>query len=83
MRRLRCALRCGSRGRCEVQRGAKLRAVVRVLAHDEAERGTITVGKPADLVVLSRNLFATDPLAIHAIDVDMTLIGGRVVFERR
>ena len=53
------------------------------LLHDEAERGTITVGKLADLVVLSRNLFATDPLAIHAIDVDMTLIGGRVVFERR
>ncbi|MGB7739254.1 MAG: amidohydrolase [Steroidobacteraceae bacterium] len=53
------------------------------LLHDEAERGTIAVGKLADLVVLSRNLFATDPLAIHAIEVDMTLIGGHVVFERR
>jgi len=53
------------------------------LLHDEAERGTIAVGKLADLVVLSRNLFATDPLAIHAIDVDMTLVGGQVVFERR
>jgi predicted amidohydrolase YtcJ len=53
------------------------------LLHAEAERGTIAVGKLADLVVLSRNLFAADPLTIHAIDVDMTLIGGRVVFERR
>ncbi len=53
------------------------------LLHDEAERGTIAVGKLADLVVLSRNLFATDPLAIHAIEVDMTLVGGHVVFERR
>jgi hypothetical protein len=53
------------------------------LLHDEAERGTIAVGKLADLVVLSRNLFTADPLTIHAIDVDMTLIGGRVVFERR
>jgi predicted amidohydrolase YtcJ len=53
------------------------------LLHDEAERGTIAVGKLADLVVLSRNLFATDPLAIHALEVDMTLVGGRVVFERR
>jgi predicted amidohydrolase YtcJ len=52
------------------------------LLHDEAERGTIAVGKLADLVVLSRNLFATDPLAIHAIDIDMTLVGGQVVFER-
>jgi len=53
------------------------------LLHDEAARGTIAVGKLADLVVLSRNLFATDPLAIHAIEVDMTLVGGQVVFERR
>jgi hypothetical protein len=53
------------------------------LLHDEAERGTIAVGKLADLVVLSRNLFATDPLAIHAIEVDMTLVGGQVVFEGR
>jgi predicted amidohydrolase YtcJ len=53
------------------------------LLHDEGERGTITVGKLADLVVLSRNLFAADPLAVHAIEVDMTLVGGRVVFERR
>jgi predicted amidohydrolase YtcJ len=53
------------------------------LLHDEVERGTIAVGKLADLVVLSRNLFATDPQAIHAIEVDMTLIGGQVVFERR
>jgi hypothetical protein len=53
------------------------------LLHDEAERGTIAVGKLADVVVLSRNLFATDPLAIHAIEVDMTLVGGKFVFERR
>ncbi len=53
------------------------------LLHDEAERGTIAVGKLADLVVLSRNLFAADPLAIHTIEVDMTLVGGQVVFERR
>ena len=52
------------------------------LLHDEGERGTIAVGKLADLVVLSRNLFATDPLAIHTIEVDMTLVGGQVVFER-
>jgi predicted amidohydrolase YtcJ len=53
------------------------------LFHDEVERGTIAVGKLADLVVLSRNLFAADPLAIHDIAVDMTLVGGQVVFERR
>ncbi len=53
------------------------------LLHDEVERGTIAVGKLADLVVLSRDLFASDPLAIHAIEVGMTLVGGQVVYERR
>jgi predicted amidohydrolase YtcJ len=53
------------------------------LLHDEAERGTIAVGKLADLVVLSRDLFAADPLTVHAIEVDMTLVGGKVVYERR
>ena len=53
------------------------------LLHDEGRRGTIAPGKLADLVVLSRNLFAIDPLAIHAVQVDMTYVGGQPVFERR
>jgi hypothetical protein len=52
------------------------------LLHAEHERGTITAGKLADLIVLSGNLFAVPPLAIHATEVDLTLIGGKRVFER-
>jgi predicted amidohydrolase YtcJ len=52
------------------------------LLHAEHERGTITAGKLADLIVLSGNLFAVAPLAIHAVEVDLTMIGGRPVFER-
>lgn len=52
------------------------------LLHAEHERGTITAGKLADLIVLSGNLFAVPPLAIHALQVDLTLIGGKPVFER-
>ena len=52
------------------------------LLHADQQRGTISTGKLADLVVLSGNLFAVPPLAIHALDVDLTMIGGRVVFER-
>jgi predicted amidohydrolase YtcJ len=52
------------------------------LLHAEHERGTITAGKLADLIVLSGNLFAVPPLAIHALEVDLTLIAGKPVFER-
>ena len=52
------------------------------LLHDEAERGTLGAGKLADLVVLDRNLFETPTLAIHAAQVDMTVLGGDIVYER-
>jgi predicted amidohydrolase YtcJ len=52
------------------------------LLHAEHERGTIAAGKLADLIVLSGNPFAVPPLAIHALEVDLTLIGGKPVFAR-
>jgi predicted amidohydrolase YtcJ len=52
------------------------------LVHDDATRGPLTVGKAADLVVLSRNLFDTPALEIHTVRVDMTVHDGQVIFER-
>jgi predicted amidohydrolase YtcJ len=52
------------------------------LLHDELTRGSLVPGKEADLVVLDRNLFETAPLGIHSIQVDMTMVGGEVIFER-
>jgi predicted amidohydrolase YtcJ len=52
------------------------------LLHDEANRGSLSPGLAADLVVLGRNLFETPPLEIHNVPVDMTVIDGKVVFER-
>ena len=46
------------------------------------ETGSIEVGKQADLVVLERDLFAEPPHRIHAVRVDMTMLGGRVVYQR-
>jgi predicted amidohydrolase YtcJ len=43
------------------------------------QTGSIEPGKAADLIVLDRNLFATDPNAIAATRVAMTLFEGRVV----
>lgn len=47
----------------------------------EDERGSITPGKLADLVVLDRDLFAADRQDIHAAKVFMTIVGGRVVHQ--
>ena len=52
------------------------------LSFEEKERGSIEVGKRADLVVLEKNLFEISPLEIHAVGVDFTLLDGRVVYER-
>jgi predicted amidohydrolase YtcJ len=51
--------------------------------HDDARRGTLTVGKKADLIVLSRNLFEIAPLDIHKVQVDMTVLDGKTVFLRK
>ncbi|MFZ5516175.1 MAG: amidohydrolase [Candidatus Zhuqueibacterota bacterium] len=48
----------------------------------ENVKGTIQVGKLADLVVLDKNLFETPPREILTTKVDMTLLAGKVVFKR-
>ena len=52
-------------------------------AGEEAVKGTIAPGKLADLVVLGRDLFAIPPAEIKDVRAEMTIVGGRVVFERR
>ena len=49
---------------------------------DENRKGTIREGLLADLVVLSQDLFTIDPLQIHETKVDLTVVGGKVVFQR-
>ena len=44
-------------------------------------KGTITPGKLADLVILSRDIFTIDPKEIENVKVVMTIMDGRVVYE--
>ncbi|MGB9594627.1 MAG: amidohydrolase, partial [Anaerolineae bacterium] len=46
----------------------------------EGQLGSITPGKLADLVVLSDDIFAIDPMAIPAVRVLGTFFGGRLVY---
>ena len=48
---------------------------------EEDTKGTIEPGKLADLVVLSQDPTAIDPLGIKDIPVERTIIGGKTVFE--
>ncbi len=50
--------------------------------HDETDTGSIEAGKAADLAVVSADLFALPAGALHEAHVDMTLVDGRVVYER-
>jgi predicted amidohydrolase YtcJ len=51
-------------------------------AFEENEKGTITPGRLADLVVLSEDIFSIPPGQIKDVNVQMTLVGGRIVYEK-
>ena len=48
----------------------------------EGDKGTLEPGKLADLAVFHRDLFRVPPREILETPVDMTVVGGRVVYER-
>lgn len=43
--------------------------------------GTLEVGKYGDMVVLSRDLLAIDPVEIPDVKVEYTIVGGAVIYE--
>ena len=49
---------------------------------DEHRLGSLEVGKLADLVVLDRNLLEVDDDALADTQVEMTLVGGEIRFQR-
>ena len=49
--------------------------------HMEDEIGSLEVGKKADVIVLSDNPFETDAYEIAKINVELTMLGGKVVYQ--
>ena len=47
----------------------------------EKEKGSITPGKLADMVLLSEDIFTIDPAKIRDVKVLKTIIGGRLVWD--
>ncbi|MDB4892812.1 MAG: amidohydrolase [Gemmatimonadetes bacterium] len=54
-----------------------------ILTHEEARKGTIEPGKLADVIVLSADLLTIPPDEILSTKVDLTVLNGRVVLERK
>lgn len=49
----------------------------------EREKGTIAVGKLADIIVLSRDIFRIPRAEIGKTSVEMTILGGKIVHSSR
>lgn len=51
-------------------------------AFEENIKGSIEVGKLADLVVLSDDIFSINPVKIKDVKVDMTVFDGKIIYMR-
>jgi hypothetical protein len=49
---------------------------------DEKTRGTLRAGKLADFVVLEADILSVPPETIRDVKVDLTVVGGRTVYQR-
>jgi len=49
---------------------------------EEKVKGSIEEGKLADFTVLSNDLFAVEPKKIRDVRVEMTIVGGKIVYSR-
>ena len=50
--------------------------------YEENDKGSIAEGKMADLVVLSEDITAIEPAKIADLKVDLTVVGGKIVYDR-
>jgi predicted amidohydrolase YtcJ len=51
--------------------------------HREKDEGSVEVGKLADLIIVSQNIFEIEPNEIAKTEVVLTMVGGRVVHGSR
>ena len=51
-------------------------------AFEENSKGTIEVGKLADLTILSNDIMKISPADILSTEVEMTMVGGKIIYKR-
>ena len=47
----------------------------------DKEKGSITVGKLADMVIVSADIFKIDPVKIRDVKVLKTFVGGKMIWD--
>ena len=52
-------------------------------AFEEGSKGSLKVGKLADVTVLSRDILTVPESEIRSVKVDDTIVGGNVMYERK
>ncbi|MGI8741559.1 MAG: amidohydrolase [Bryobacteraceae bacterium] len=52
-------------------------------SHEENLKGSITEGKLADLVVLSKDILSVKPAELMSTEVVYTILGGKIVWQRQ
>ena len=52
------------------------------LTREEKIKGTLEPGKLGDMVVLPEDLLAISPEKLLRMKVDMTIVGGRILYDR-
>jgi predicted amidohydrolase YtcJ len=53
-----------------------------VAEFQEKEKGSLVPGKLADMVLLSENIFDVKPEVIRNVKVEVTIVGGKIVYRR-
>ena len=72
----------GANQRVTVEEALKIYTINGAYASfEEATKGSIKAGKLADLVVLGADPTVVDPESIKDIPVEMTIVGGKTVYE--
>ena len=73
----------GAEQRISVEEAFKMyTAYAAYASFEEKIKGTLEPGKLADMVVLDRDPWAVDPDTIGEIPISMTIVDGKVVYER-
>jgi predicted amidohydrolase YtcJ len=49
----------------------------------ETEKGTLSQGKLADLSVLSQNIFEITPDKLPLTESILTIVGGKIVYDKK
>ena len=52
------------------------------VSHDEQQRGSLEVGKLADVAVLSQDILAVPPDAVKDTKAMMTVVGGKIMYRQ-